>query len=59
MEKYIIIKRIQDELKISCSTTSDTEVMIESYEKIGDEIVPKWNGIFAAAILILKIMKFH
>lgn len=32
-------------------TTSDTEVMLESFEKNGEQFASKWNGFFAMAIL--------
>jgi len=39
--------------KVTCPlrTTSDTEVMIEGFEEHGNSVVPKWNGIFASALL--------
>ncbi len=36
---------------IQTKTTSDTEVMLESFEKIGVEAVKEWNGIFSIGIL--------
>ena len=36
--------------KLKTKTTSDTEVMIESYEKFDKEIVKEWNGIFSIGI---------
>lgn len=36
--------------KIQTRTRSDTEVMLESFERSGDAAVSQWNGIFALAI---------
>ncbi len=38
--KYMIAQR----------TTSDTEIMIESFNLYGEKIIPKWNGIFSLVI---------
>ncbi len=36
---------------LTTKTTSDTEVMIESFEKVGIEVVKHWNGIFSIGLL--------
>jgi asparagine synthase (glutamine-hydrolysing) len=41
---------IKDDYDIKMQTTSDTEVLLNSYCKGGVEAVKKWNGIFASAI---------
>lgn len=52
-------KKIAKEHDIDTLTTSDTEVMLESFEKIGVSAVRDWNGIFAAAIYDLNNKKIH
>lgn len=44
-------KSIGSKLRVNWRTNSDTEVMLESFEHFGYNILPEWNGIFAAAIL--------
>lgn len=43
-------KEIASELNISFKTTSDTEVILEAFEKWGVDFVNKLNGMFAIAI---------
>ncbi len=43
-------KELISSLDMNLRTTSDTEVMLESYEKYGEQFIDKWNGIFAMAI---------
>ena len=42
---------LRAELGLICSTQSDTEVILKGYEKIGNAIFSKLNGMFAIAIL--------
>lgn len=44
---------------LSLRTRSDTEVLIESFEKRGEEIIPDWNGIFAVGIYDYKNHRLH
>lgn len=44
-------KQIAKELSIPLKTTSDTEVVLESYAKWGKQCLHKFNGMFAFAIL--------
>jgi asparagine synthase (glutamine-hydrolysing) len=41
---------IQNKYEISCTTSSDTEVLLKSFLKQGIQAVKDWNGIFATAI---------
>lgn len=43
-------KQIANELKLKLDTTSDTEVVLEGYELIGDKIFEKLDGMFAIVI---------
>ena len=40
--------------KITTKTESDTEVMLESFNHLGEEAIKEWNGIFALSILSKK-----
>lgn len=42
---------LQTKFNIKTKTSSDTEVMLETYAKEGDKVIPEWNGIFSVAIL--------
>jgi asparagine synthase (glutamine-hydrolysing) len=44
---YLDLKK---RLNIETLTNSDTEVIVESYELVGENIVDQWNGIFALCI---------
>lgn len=44
-------KSLKSTYNFSTKTTSDTEIMIESFEKYGNDIVKEWNGIFSISIL--------
>jgi asparagine synthase (glutamine-hydrolysing) len=44
-------KELKQKYNLETVTTSDTEVMIESFEKIGPDIAKEWNGIFALGII--------
>lgn len=44
-------KEIAKELDVTLRTTSDTEVIVESFAKWGTEMVNRLNGMFAIAIL--------
>ena len=44
-------KDLKSTYNFSTKTTSDTEIMIESFEKYGNNIVKEWNGIFSIGIL--------
>jgi len=44
-------KSLKSTYNFSTKTTSDTEILIESFEKYGNDIVDKWNGIFSVGIL--------
>lgn len=41
---------LKEKYSIKTNTTSDTEVMIETFEREGFQSVKDWNGIFATAI---------
>lgn len=43
-------KEIQDKFNISIRTSSDTEVLLEAFEKVGPKILDHLNGMFAFAI---------
>lgn len=43
-------KEIARDLNLQCRTTSDTEVIIEAFAKLGPEFVNRLNGMFAIAI---------
>jgi asparagine synthase (glutamine-hydrolysing) len=43
-------KEIQKQFNISAKTTSDTEILLEAYEKVGPEILNHLNGMFAFAV---------
>ena len=42
---------LKKKYSLQTHTTSDTEVMLESFSQYGNEAVADWNGIFAMAIL--------
>ena len=44
-------QELKQNYNIRTRTTSDTEVMLESFAAQADAVVPEWNGIFATAIL--------
>lgn len=44
-------KNLKNKYGIKTRTTSDTEVMLETFARHSDSVVPEWNGIFAIAIL--------
>lgn len=52
-------KDLQYRYQIPTYTTSDTEVLVESFEKKGTKIFSEWNGIFAAALFNKKERKIH
>ena len=52
-------KDLQYRYQIPTYTTSDTEVLVESFGKKGTEIFSEWNGIFAAALFNKKERKIH
>jgi len=43
-------KEIQEQYQIDSKTTSDTEILLEAYEKAGVEILKHLNGMFAFAV---------
>jgi asparagine synthase (glutamine-hydrolysing) len=43
-------REIAEHLSAELTTSSDTEVMLESFEQDGVSAIESWNGIFAAAI---------
>ena len=57
-EKYVMVfngevynfREIKEQLKISTRTTSDTEIILEAFEKLGADFVNLLNGMFAIAI---------
>jgi asparagine synthase (glutamine-hydrolysing) len=57
-ERYVIVfngevfnfREIKEQLKISTRTTSDTEIILEAFEKRGSSFVHLLNGMFAIAI---------
>ena len=52
-------KEIANKNQIETITTSDTEVMIETFEKNGFSAIKKWNGIFATAIYDRQKKQIH
>ena len=44
-------KNLKQKHNITTRTTSDTEVMLETFVKHSCTVIPDWNGIFAMAIL--------
>lgn len=44
-------KELRTEFSFDWRTNSDTEVMLETFERFGSNAIPKWNGIFCGAIL--------
>lgn len=56
--RYVIIfngevfnfKEVAKKNNIQCRTHSDTEVLIESFAKLGTDAIQDWNGMFAIAI---------
>ena len=44
-------RELSSKYNLDLRTTSDTEVMLESYEYYGNSVVPQWNGIFSICIL--------
>ncbi|MDR8390256.1 asparagine synthase (glutamine-hydrolyzing) [Aliifodinibius sp. S!AR15-10] len=44
-------KELKSKYSIPTRTTSDTEVMLETFAKHSYSVVPEWNGIFALGIL--------
>lgn len=47
-------RELAEALSIKTETGSDTEVLLEAFEKIGPAVVPMLNGIFAFAIVDLE-----
>lgn len=52
-------QELRKEYDINSRTTSDTEIMLETFVQDGRKAVSKWNGIFAAAILDRELKKLH
>jgi asparagine synthase (glutamine-hydrolysing) len=52
-------KELAKKHSITQTTTSDTEILTEMFDKGGKEIVNEWNGIFACAIYDRAKMKIH
>lgn len=52
-------KQIASKLHFTCRTSSDTEVIIEAFAKLGPEFVSQLNGMFAIAILDREQQRLH
>lgn len=50
---------IAKQLQLECRTTSDTEVIIEAFAKIGTKAIELFNGMFAIAIYDQLTQKLH
>lgn len=52
-------RELAAEHHLALTTTSDTEVMLETFASKGQDIITTWNGIFACAIFDRKEEKVH
>jgi len=52
-------REIAEHLSAELVTSSDTEVMLESFEQDGVSAIKRWNGIFAAAIYDKASKRLH
>ena len=65
--RYVIVfngevynfKALAQELQLSTRTQSDTEVLIEAFERYGTAFVEKLNGMFCIAILDKQTQQFY
>ncbi len=44
-------RELRNDIELDWRTHSDTEVMLENFERFGPDAIRKWNGIFAGIIL--------
>ena len=52
-------KELGSKYHISARTTSDSEILLESFIKSSGKVVDQWNGIFAAVIYNKEEQKIH
>lgn len=52
-------KDLKNQYQVNTHTSSDTEILVETFAKKGTDAVPEWNGIFATAIHDKAKNKLH